>query len=133
MRASLEGGAYAAQLLAHPEVVAIPERQLTSGQVLVAEAEGRVLGFAAVELGPEGVAELDGLFVEPRAWRGGLGRALVEACEALVRRRGAGVMTVVANPGAEGFYLRCGFVGQGPVETQFGPAIAMRKPLGGRS
>lgn len=131
MRASLEGGEHRVELLAHPEAVEIPERQLTSGQVLVAEAEaeGRLLAFAAVEFVAEDAAELDGLFVEPAAWGGGLGRALVDASEVLARGRGARVMTVVASPGAKGFYLRCGFRESGSAETLFGPAIAMRKDL----
>ncbi|MCR5875818.1 GNAT family N-acetyltransferase [Phenylobacterium sp. J426] len=129
MRASLEGGAYRAELLANPGVVEIPERQLSAGQVLLADADGEILGLAALEFPSDSEAELDGLFVEPGAWGRGLGRALVDACEALVRGRGAHVMTVVANPDARAFYLRCGFVETGAAATLFGPALAMRKTL----
>ena len=134
MRASLEGGAYRDALLAHPEVVEIPEAQLSASQVLVAETDGStprfaVLGFAALAFADDGTVELDGLFVEPGAWRRGVGRALVAAGEALARARGAQVMIVVANPDARAFYLRCGFVETGTAETLFGPALAMRKTL----
>ncbi len=129
MRASLEGGSYRDALLAHPEVVEIPERQLSAGYVLVAEADGALLGLAALEFPSAGEAELDGLFVHPDAWGRGVGRALLDACEALVRATDARVMTVVANPDARAFYLRCGFVETGTAQTLFGPALAMRKAV----
>jgi len=108
-------------LQANPDAVELPAEQVESGQVLVAECEGRVAGFAAVAGG-----ELDGLFVEPKLWRHGIGRALVEAAVLLARRRGLS-LTVIANPAAIGFYESCGFSIEGEAETRFGPACRMSR------
>ena len=58
-------------------------------------------------------AELDGLFVEPRLWRQGVGTALVKAAVHEARRRGLSLVTVVANPTAREFYENCGFAVEG--------------------
>src|SRR4029453_16881181 len=63
-RASLALAEYRAQLEAHPDSIELPGEQIDQGQVIVAELDGRVAGFAAVVDG-----ELDGLFVEPDLWR----------------------------------------------------------------
>src|SRR5262245_64246737 len=73
-RASLELPEYRAQLLAHPDAIHLPPAQIANGQVIVAELNGEIAGFAAVVAG-----ELDGLFVEPDLWGCGIGKALVEA------------------------------------------------------
>lgn len=108
-------------LEAHPDAIHLPAEQVESGQVLVAEIDGRIAGFAAV-VG----AELDGLFVEPGLWRRGVGAALVDAATHVARRRGL-ALTVTANPHALGFYRRCGFSAESMVETRFGPGIRMSK------
>ena len=59
-RASLELPEYRDQLLDNPDAIYLPEGQIANGQVIVAELDGEVAGFAAVVGG-----ELDGLFVEP--------------------------------------------------------------------
>jgi N-acetylglutamate synthase-like GNAT family acetyltransferase len=75
--------------------------------VLVAEAEGRAVGFAA--LIPQGaVAVLDDLWIEP-AWIGrGVGSELFEACVARARELGAERMEWEAEPNAVGFYEKLG-------------------------
>src|SRR5207248_10488336 len=82
-RASLALPEYRAQLEAHPDAIHLPPAQVANGQVLVAELDGRIAGFAAVVGG-----ELDGLFVEPELWRRGIGAALVEAATHHARQRG---------------------------------------------
>ena len=129
LRASLEWEDYREQLLAQPEVVAIPPEHIATADV--AELDGRLAGFSIVlpPPAPGGDAELDGLFVEPDAWGQGLGRRLVDAAAARARSLGAGGLHVIANPRAEGFYAACGFVPAGDAQTLFGPAPAMRRPL----
>ena len=124
-RASLALGEYVAELLANPDAIDLPARQIADGAVLVAEQVGRVVGFAALELNAG--AELDGLFVEPEHWRRGIGTALVEAAVHEARRRGFSLVTVVANPSARAFYERCGFSVEGAAETRFGPALRMSR------
>ena len=80
--------------------------------------------------GPDGVCELDDLFVEPRLMRQGIGRALVEDAAARAVRAGSAAMTVVAHPRNFAFYESVGFVRGEPVATRFGPAVQLRRQLG---
>jgi GNAT superfamily N-acetyltransferase len=129
MRASLEWEDQRADLLANPDAVDLPTEQITGGFVFVAERDGAVVGFSVVLPRADGQAELDGLFVEPGVWGGGLGRRLTDAAADKARAFGAKRMYVIANPNAEGFYVRCGFSLDGTAQTRFGPANTMVKPL----
>jgi GNAT superfamily N-acetyltransferase len=120
-RASLELDDYRDQLLAHPDAIHLPPAQIANGQVIVAEFAGEVAGFAAVVGG-----ELDGLFVEPDLWGGGIGRALVDAATLEARRRGL-ALKVIASPAARGFYESCGFSVEGEEQTRFGVALRMTR------
>lgn len=120
-RASLANEEHREVLLANPDAIELPAEQIERGDVYVAEAEGRVAGFAALIAG-----ELDGLFVEPELWGRGFGRALIEAAVHEARQKGLSV-TVIANPAALEFYEKCGFVVEGDAETRFGPAIRMSR------
>lgn len=120
-RASLELPEYRDQLIAHPDAIYLPHGQIANGQVIVAELDGHIAGFAAVVGG-----ELDGLFVEPDLWGRGIGRALADAATHEARRRGL-TLKVIANPRARRFYEHCGFKAEGEVQTRFGPAIRMTK------
>jgi GNAT superfamily N-acetyltransferase len=120
-RASLELKEYREQLLANTEAIHLPPAQIANGQVIVAEIDGEVAGFAAVVGG-----ELDGLFVEPDLWGRGIGRALVDAATHEARKRGL-TLKVIAQPGARRFYEMCGFSVEGEAQTRFGPALRMTK------
>lgn len=120
-RASLELPEYREQLLAHPDAIHLPPAQIANGQVIVAEFDGEVAGFAAVVGG-----ELDGLFVEPDLWGCGIGKALVEAATHEARLSGM-TLKVTANPSARLFYEKCGFFLEGEAQTRFGPALRMSR------
>lgn len=120
-RASLALPEYREQLEAHPEVIDLPAEQIAEGQVLVAELDGRIAGFAALIAG-----ELDGLFVEPDLWKHGVGSALIEAAAREARMQGLS-LTVTANPTARLFYEKCGFTLEGERETMFGPGLRMSR------
>ena len=120
-RASLELPEYRDQLLANPDAIHLPPAQIANGQVIVAEIEGEIAGFAAVVGG-----ELDGLFVEPDLWGGGIGRVLVDAATHEARKRGL-ALKVIANPRARRFYENCGFSVEGEEQTRFGPGFRMTK------
>ena len=120
-RASLELPDYRQQLLAEPDAIHLPPAQIANGQVIVAELNGEIAGFAAVVGG-----ELDGLFVEPDLWGRGIGRALIDAATHEARDRGL-ALTVIANPSARRFYESCGFSLEGDAQTRFGPALRMSK------
>ncbi|HEX6377118.1 MAG TPA: GNAT family N-acetyltransferase [Allosphingosinicella sp.] len=86
---------------------------------LVAEEEGRLIGFAeaAVRSVAEGAppgpaAYLEGIWVEPDRRRHGVGRALLTAVEHWARRQGLawlGSDAVLDNDAGHGWHRRAGF------------------------
>lgn len=116
-------------LLANPDAIALPVEQIASGQVFVAERGNKIVGFAAVLTRADGDTELDGLFVEPNIWRGGVGRFLVVRCAEYARARGSTALHVIGNPHAEAFYIACGFEAIGVHGTRFCTGLLMRKVL----
>lgn len=127
LRASLGNEGDREALLAHPDAVAIPPEQIVKGRLFVAELDGAIIGFAAVEPREDGEGELDALFVDPHMQRRGIGRALIEYCAEFSRKQGSAALHVVGNPHAKNFYEECGFEEIGRTETRFGPGLLMRK------
>jgi ribosomal protein S18 acetylase RimI-like enzyme len=87
--------------------------------ILIADERGVAAGFALVVFDlPEEVTLADQAFiaymaVEPELWRRGIGRALLEASEALARERGiphVSLMVTEENAAARELYARAGFV-----------------------
>lgn len=128
-RASLNNPGDRDALLAHPDAIELPLEQIKDGGVFVAEVAGSVMGFAAILPREDGDFDLDALFVEPNAWRQGIGRALVQHCAAAARDAGATSLHVVGNPHAEGFYTTCGFDTLGTQQTRFGAGLLMKMGL----
>ena len=124
-RASLAIEEYRAALQRHPDAIHLPAEQIALGQVHVAEEDGRILGFVAAVM-TESSADLEGLFVEPELWGGGIGRALIDFAVHQARRKGLS-LSVIANPTARGFYEKCGFAVEGEAQTRFGPALRMSR------
>ena len=124
-RASLALEEYRQQLEAEPDAVELPIEMIERDEVIVAEHDGDVVGFAVLFIGDE-EAELDGLFVEPDLWRTGIGTALADVATHEARKRGLTLM-VTANPSARQFYEKCGFALEGDAQTRFGPAFRMSK------
>src|SRR2546426_4387420 len=96
--------------------------------LVVAEREGKILGFASLRLVPSldstPYAELSDLFVAGPYRRQGVGRRLLEFVEKRARDRGANrlvLTTGLKNVDAQGFYRASGFVDH---------ALATKKPLG---
>ena len=92
----------------------------------MAEWNGTIVGFAAVEPRADGNSELDALFVDPDMRRRGIARSLVEHCAEVARTRKSVELRVVGNPHAKDFYTACGFSVIGTEETRFGPGLLMR-------
>lgn len=89
------------------EELTLAEEQL--GDVTVAEADGRALGFALLRVEGDH-AELDHMWVD-EPWIGqGIGGRLLTAVLADARARGVRVIGIDADPGAEPFYARHGAV-----------------------
>jgi GNAT superfamily N-acetyltransferase len=122
---------YREQLAAHPDVIELPQAFIDSGWVRVgADEDDTPFGFSVV-IPDDGTAdELDWLFVEPEHMGRGVGRALVEDAVTRSSARGANALEVTAGP-AQGFYERTGFRVIGDAQTRFGPAVRMRREIGG--
>lgn len=91
-------------------------RELIADQdndMLVAESDGRVVGFASTGAGRgEDCGELYSIYVHPTAWGTGAGSALLEAATAALAERGfeeAFLWVLALNERARGFYERHGW------------------------
>ncbi|MGK9165421.1 GNAT family N-acetyltransferase [Inquilinus limosus] len=127
LRASLAWGEHVEALSALPEARQVPAEHLPS--VFVAELDGKIVGFATVLPRDDREAELEDLFVDPAAWRRGVGAGLMAEAERRATALGARSLHVVAHQRARPFYESCGFRIVGMVMTEFAPAPAMRKDL----
>ena len=89
-------------------------------KVLVAERDGAIVGTVTIgpsgtgfaEVGRDGESEFRFLAVAPKAWRTGVGEALVDACEKWARENGAPahvICVIDRNHGAHRFYEQLGF------------------------
>jgi ribosomal protein S18 acetylase RimI-like enzyme len=95
--------------------------------VLVAEADGQVAGYAVVgQVVPmpshTHVLEIRGLAVDPAWQRHGAGRLLVEACVTQATRQGARKLTLRVlgwNTRARRLYESCGFRTEGILQDEF--------------
>jgi N-acetylglutamate synthase-like GNAT family acetyltransferase len=125
-RASLTNAGDRDALLAHPDAIELPAAQIAAGGVFVAEWNGTIVGFAAVEPRADGDSELDALFVDPDMRRRGIARSLVEHCVEVARTQKSAALCVVGNPHAMDFYTACGFSVIGTAETRFGTGLLMR-------
>jgi GNAT superfamily N-acetyltransferase len=128
-RASLHNEGDREALLAHPDAIELPVEQIEAGYVRVVERAGALAGFSVLLPADNGACELDGLFVEPEAMRGGLGRALVDDAARAARKRGAASIAVVGNAHALQFYRRVGFEGAEEVATEFGVGYRMHRAV----
>jgi len=93
--------------------------QARQSALLVYEREGQIDGFACVSVAERPPpfraprrGELEHLFVRPERRRHGIGRALVDACEAWLRTQGADRMALQvsgANTEGQAFWRALGF------------------------
>jgi amino-acid N-acetyltransferase len=80
--------------------------QLTTNGFL-AECDGRIVGFAALEIYSSKLAELRSLAVAAEFQGRGIGKSLVQSCGELARRNH--VFEVMAITSSEEFFQHCGF------------------------
>lgn len=78
---------------------------MTNG--FLATIDGRIVGFAALEIYSSKLAELRSLAVSPIFQGRGIGKALVNACVELARQKR--IFEVMAITSAEEFFQHCGF------------------------
>ena len=92
---------------------------------LVAEASGRIVGFASFgpsrdEDVPDGTGEVPAIYVEPAVLGTGVGRELFEAVASALRGSGftrAALWVLAANTSARRFYEKAGWSWDGAVST----------------
>jgi GNAT superfamily N-acetyltransferase len=131
-RASLMWEEYREAILAHPDAIELPLEQIEAGCAYVAELGGKAVGFFVILRRSDGEVDLDGLFVDPAMWKMGIGRLLVVEAGRVAASEGAGLLCVVANPRAQGFYAACDFELAGEEQTRFGVGLSMRQRIGSR-
>lgn len=103
---------YLPLLLLGDEQESMIDRYLERGDLYVlSAADGEALAVAVVTPEGEGVCELKNLAVNPRHWRRGLGRRMVENLCALYRATCHTMLVGTGDsPRTVGFYRSCGFV-----------------------
>lgn len=117
MRSKASWGYDDAFMAASREVLTLTPQRIAGGHVWVAEeAGGAILGVTAIV--PDGAdQELDLLFVDPTAHRGGVGRFLLLHAVEQARLAGAKELLIAADVNAAGFYERCGAVRIGEIPS----------------
>ena len=73
----------------------------------IAERDGRIVGFAALEVYSKKLAEVRSLAVLPELQGQGIGKQLVQAC--VDRAREKNILEVMAITSSEEFFRACGF------------------------
>jgi ribosomal protein S18 acetylase RimI-like enzyme len=132
-RASTVSPRYRDAILRHPDAVCLDTHLLTGRRVRVAEAGGFAVGFSVLLPPVAGIAELDGLFVDPPCWRQSIGSALMLDAMAMARAERALAIEVTANLLAQDFYAKLGFTRLAEVQTRFDKAWRMSRSLRGNS
>ena len=106
----------AAQMREWKEELTITAEQIATGNVYQLVIDKQIAGYYSYQALTDEKVELSNLFISPPHIRKGVGRALLH--DFLERAKHAGFRTVTLNadPNAEGFYARHGFVvvGQKP-------------------
>jgi N-acetylglutamate synthase-like GNAT family acetyltransferase len=117
-------------LLDQPELIDLDPEMIARNEVFVAEEDSKVLGFATIVAHEGNDAELEGIFVEPAAWRRGIGTLLLRQIEREAHAWQASRLHVIANRQIAEFYTANGFTIIGETRTQLGPiALLMVKPV----
>lgn len=86
-------------------------------QFHVCELDGETVGFYALELENEFIAEIEALFVQPKSIGTGIGRELMAHCKITARALGMQALVIQGDPNAEEFYLAAGGVRTGYRES----------------
>jgi len=104
------GGHYPAAVIdawcAAPAPASLP-LLVQAGGAVVAEEEGRIVGYAVLDLE---TGELNAAFVEPSHQGRGIALELLQQLEAMARGRGLARLFLSASLNAVPFYERAGFV-----------------------
>lgn len=115
--------------LVRPDPAGVSLDAIGAGQVILCESGNLVLGMAAIRpLGGDDW-EISAQYVAGQRWRSAVAYLLVAHCGDAARRHGGRALHVVATSRATGFYLACDFRPIGQVQTPWGSANLLQKPL----
>ena len=117
----------AAFMAACREELTVRESDIAQRDVVVAELDGRVLGYGYLMPREEGDIEIWHLFVAPDGMGRGVGRRVTDALIAQAQAAGEDRLWVEADPNALGFYQACGFVlvGEAPSASIGGRSLPL--------
>lgn len=104
----------------------ITEEFIARNTVLVAEAEGRLLGFYALVQEEAGIA-LEYMYLEPSCIGKGLGRALWDHMTTFCREHRIPEIHLICGPQPKAFYLNMGAVEVGEVDSLVTPGRKVAK------
>lgn len=105
---------------------AVCAAEISKWAVILAEEDGVLLGFAALDATK---ANIDAVYVAPERWRQGIGRQLLIRLEEIARDAGLSCITLQAAGPAILFYQRQGYIA--PKDLGPNPSwAAMEKQLG---
>ena len=120
---AVETGEVLRRLMEERELLNVDAKLISSGQVVLAEADGVVVGFASFVIAESAYTELDGMFVDPSYWRRGIGRMIFEAAQRELIARHATGIRVVSSASAVHFYKSVGFSIVGEEKTPLGSTV----------
>jgi GNAT superfamily N-acetyltransferase len=80
---------------------------IANGTVVVAEVDGRLVGFGGNDL--KTITQLKWIYVLPETQGLGIGSALLERLETMAKSAGVDSLRLHAAPDATGFYMRHGY------------------------
>lgn len=86
---------------------AVCAEEIEKWAVIVAEEDGQMRGFAALDTAK---ANIDAVYVAPECWRQGIGRQLLMRLEEIARTAGLSRLSLQAAGPAIRFYLRQGYI-----------------------
>lgn len=67
-----------------------------------------IVGYYTVRQHPDGIVELEHLFITPERFHQGIGRRLFRSAMSQAALRGVAKLTIIADPNSAGFYEKLG-------------------------
>ena len=115
--------------LVRPDPKSLSLDEISAGRVILSECGNLALGMAAIRpLGGDDW-EISAQYVAGQRWRSAIAFLLVAHCGDAARRHGGRALHVVGTSRATGFYLACDFRPIGQVQTPWGSANLLQRPL----
>lgn len=99
---------------------------LAAQAVFVAESEGQIIGYGALDASTQ---EVEAVFVDPSATGRGVGRSLLDAVEACAVGRGISELQLSSTLNAAAFYAAAGYFAVRTQETRVSSGTVLQSVL----